>query len=326
MKVLFIRFSSIGDIVLTFPVVRCVAAQVPNVTIHYLTKPVYTDLLRACPGITVVKTLEESLWKTAQQLRLENYDYVIDLHHNLRSEIIRRLLGTKSKAFPKLNFEKWLLTKFNINRLPKKHVVDRYFEAVSELRVKNDDKRTPFLIPISSQQFVDEKFDLPEKFIAVSMGAQFATKQIPIEKLIEILQSVDGTVVLLGGKEDTKRALELTESLKKNQLINLCGELPLLSSAYVVSKASKLLTGDTGLMHIASFFDVEIISVWGNTVPDFGMFPYRSKEQATKDVIFKVDDLSCRPCSKIGHSSCPKGHFKCMLNQDTNAIVKTIKA
>ena len=146
-KILIIRFSSIGDIVLTSPVIRCLKLQTGS-EIHYLTKQPFVALLKNNPHVSKVFAIDKSVGEVLPALRREKYDYIIDLHHNLRTFILKwRLPFVKSYAFKKLNFEKWLLTNFKINRLPKTHIVDRYLETVKSLGVKNDGQGLDFFLP-----------------------------------------------------------------------------------------------------------------------------------------------------------------------------------
>jgi ADP-heptose:LPS heptosyltransferase len=324
-KILVIRFSSIGDIVLTFPVVRCIKEQVTDSEVHYLTKPNFETLLTACKFTDKTHFLAKDLKETVRLLKQEQFDVVIDLHNNLRTHLLTFQLGVKCYRFPKLNFQKWLLTHFKINRLPEKHVVDRYFEAVAQIGVKNDGRNNQFYIPSSETVDCTTTYNLaPKCYLAVAIGAQFATKRIPEPKLLEILSQVSLPIVLLGGKEDSAQAESICQKLSNPSIHNACGKHSLLASASLVSQAKVLLTNDTGLMHIASCFAVPIVTVWGNTVPALGMYAYKP-EKEVKISQFEVPNLSCRPCSKIGFQSCPKKHFDCMMKQDTGKIVEVIE-
>jgi ADP-heptose:LPS heptosyltransferase len=319
MKILVVRFSSIGDVVLTTPVVRCIKTQLPNVQLHFITKKAFKSVLDRNPYIDQLITIERGIDEVVDLLKQEQYDFIVDLHNNVRTMRLKRSLKVKSAAFPKKNVAKFLLTKFKINRLPKVHVVDRYFEAVQALGVKNDRLPADF--------FLDETDGVPlsnyaleeKKFIAIAMGAQFATKQLPIDLLNEVLASVDCPIVLLGGEMDAQKAAELI-ALNPNQTwVNSCGTLNLKQSASLLKSAAVLLTGDTGLMHIASAFNIPIVSVWGNTVTDFGMYPY-IPHLKNRFTVHEVNDLKCRPCSKIGYQACPKKHFQCMQMQNRAEI------
>ncbi len=316
---LVVRFSSIGDVVLTTPVVRCLKEQLKNTELHYITKSAFKSVLEGNPHIDRIITINKSVDEVVDVLKQEQYDYVVDLHNNIRTLRLKRALKVKSSAFPKKNFSKLLLTTFKINRMPKVHVVDRYFEAVKALGVTNDRKPCDFFL--SENDVVDlASYNLSEKnFIAVAMGAQFATKQMPVSLMAEILGQMEKPIVLLGGPTDLERAAELSTLLEKKQVIDLCGKLSLRQSAFMTKTCSKLLTGDTGLMHIASCFETQIVSVWGNTVPDFGMYTYAPQNPSLYS-IHEVNGLSCRPCSKIGYKECPKKHFNCMQLQNAEVI------
>ncbi len=320
MKILIIRFSSIGDIVLTTPIVRCIKQQIKGCELHFLTKKSFEHLLSSNPHIAKVHLLENRESLTIKKLKQEKFDYIIDLHHNLRTLKFKNGLGVTSYSFPKLNFKKWLLTHFKIDKMPKLHVVDRYFETVKPLGVKNDFIGLDF--------FTDENVSILGKvpkcsFITVAVGAKFKTKQLPIEKLIAICKGMKTPILLLGGKEDIVRGEALKNALHDQQIENWCGKLSIQESAEMVKHSKLLLTHDTGLMHIASAFQTKIVSVWGNTVPSLGMYPYRPENENSFS-IHEVNNLSCRPCSKIGYDKCPKKHFKCMENQDVQAIQNAI--
>lgn len=317
-KILVIRFSSIGDIVLTTPVVRSLKEQLDSTEIHYLTKPQFGAILSGNPYIDQVHFLNKNISDLIKDLKQEDFDCIIDLHRNLRTSRIKMLLRKPAYTFPKLNIQKWLTVNFKTKSLPSVHIVDRYFKAVQPLKVQNDGKGLDYFIP------KDDEVDLEtmagtNNVLAVAIGAQFATKRLPVEKLVEVLKEVNTSIVLLGGPTDVNAAKELVAKLPGQKTINKCGELSLNQSASVVRQSKALLTHDTGLMHIASAFDTPIVSVWGNTIPAFGMYPYR-KEAENNVRIHQVEGLSCRPCSKIGFQKCPKGHFKCMNEQNVNAI------
>jgi ADP-heptose:LPS heptosyltransferase len=322
MKVLVIRLSSIGDIVLTTPVVRCMHEQLPNAAIHVLTKPQYAAIFEANPHVAQVVLYTNDQKALVKDLKAEGYDLVVDLHKNLRTLKLKRQLGVKAYSFPKLNVRKWVLVNFKRPVMPEIHIVDRYFRAVEKLNVKNDGKGLDYFIPDTAEIDVEQVFG-ESNYITVAMGAQYATKVLPIQKLTSILSQVDETVVLLGGKEDFSRAEEVVKSLPEKRILNFCGQFSLHQSADAVRKSRVILTNDTGLMHIAAAFDTQIVSVWGNTVPELGMYPYRPEKPNTYS-IHQVEGLSCRPCSKIGFQECPKKHFKCMMEQDERAIVGEI--
>jgi|TARA_R110000737_G_scaffold61221_1_gene88268 lipopolysaccharide heptosyltransferase II len=325
MKILVIRFSSIGDIVLTTPVLRCLKNQLEDVEIHYLTKTKFKSLVENNPNISKVITIENSIEEVLPELKRENYDHVIDLHNNIRTLSLKRKLGRPNASFKKLNVQKWLLVNLKMNKMPDVHIVDRYIETVQDLGVKNDNLPCEFYISSENEVDVKAQFDLEQnQFVGAAIGAQFATKTLPTEQLIKILSKINEPIVLLGGPEDEQKAKDIVIGLPRKEIQNLCGKLNLQQSASVVKQCKVLLTHDTGLMHIASCFEVPVVSVWGNTVPELGMFPYYPQKPDLYS-IHEVKNLSCRPCSKIGFQTCPKKHFKCMMDQDLGRIIESMR-
>ena len=332
MKFLIIRFSSIGDIVLTSPLVRCLKKQVESAEVHYLTKRTFSKIFEANPYIDKIHYLENDLAKTLKALKKENFDFVIDLHHNLRSLKVKAALRKKSFSFNKLNAEKWLLTALKINILPRIHIVDRYMETVASFGVKNDQQGLDYFIPPTDK--VDET-DIPAThlagYIGLVLGGARNTKKYPLHKLESMCAKLDHPIMLLGGKEDLSEGEKLS-ALDPHKIYNACGKFNLNESADLVRRAKLIITNDTGLMHIAAAFKRPVISLWGNTVPEFGMYPYygdnflRKFSLNSEDPspplpyeIMEIKNLWCRPCSKIGYNKCPLGHFKCMelISEDT---------
>lgn len=325
MKILVIRFSSIGDIVLTTPVLRALKLQRPDIEVHYLTKKGFTSILNANPYIDKLITFDKHYKEKLSDLKKEEYDHVIDLHNNFRTLKLKMALGRPSTSFPKLNVRKWMLVRFKKVKMPELHVVERYFKAVATLGVENDNGACEFYLKEQDKVDTISSFVLhPKQYITVAVGAQYATKRMSAEKIIEVLQKISIPAVLCGGPMDREFADEIIAALPGMKIENACGGYTLGQSASIVAQSAALLTNDTGLMHIATCFQVPIVSVWGNTVPELGMYPYypNNKELFT---IQEVKDLSCRPCSKIGYQKCPKGHFNCMVLQNSEAIANDLK-
>ncbi|HKR05855.1 MAG TPA: glycosyltransferase family 9 protein [Bacteroidia bacterium] len=319
-KFLIIRFSSIGDIVLTTPVIRCLKKQVKDAEVHFLTKTSFREIIEHNPYIDKKIYFENDLDATVKQLKSENYNYIIDLHHNLRTFIIKLRLMKRSYAFSKINFQKWLIVNFKINTLPQKHIVDRYFETVKSFEVENDGAGLDYFIIPEDEKIIQQ---LPpshqQGYIGFVIGAKHNTKKLPVEKIISICSKINFPVILIGGKEDYQIAENIIAS-SPTSIFNACGKFSVNQSAAIVKYAHTIITHDTGFMHIAAAFKKRIISVWGNTIPEFGMYPYNTEESK----IAEVENLYCRPCSKIGFDKCPKVHFRCMREIDEGEIIKAI--
>ena len=314
-KFLILRFSSIGDIVLTSPVVRAIKQQIGNAEVHYCTKIQFRTLVEHSPYIDRCFYLEDNLSALIRQLRAERYDYVIDLHHNLRTRIVKGWLGVKAYSFQKLNAEKWLLVNLKIDRLPDVHIVDRYLDTLRSFGVKKDHFGLEYFIPHQDEVTLEW---LPEThrrgYVAYAIGGQHPTKQLPLPRMIELCQRINRPVVLLGGKEDAETGGKIERHFSspdpsggRTVIYNACGRYNLNQSASLLKQARVVFSHDTGLMHIAAAFRKTIYSLWGNTTPQFGMYPYQTQFYSLEN-----NHLGCRPCSKIGFERCPKGHFKCM--------------
>lgn len=320
-KILILRFSSIGDIVLTTPVVRCLKQQLAGAEIHYCTKRAYQSLIDYNPYIDKRYFLDDSLPQLIDQLRAERYDYVIDLHNNLRTRIIKLRLGVRSYSFDKLNFRKWLYVRWKVNALPSVHIVDRYMATVLPLGVKNDELGLDHFIPYKDQVETDW---LPgthqHSYVAYAIGGQHATKKLPVPRMIELCRRIGHPIVLLGGKEDHDAGQAVVQALGESLIYNACGKYNLNQSASLLQRARVVFSHDTGLMHIAAALKKKIYSIWGSTTPQLGMYPYK-----TAYVILEKAGLECRPCSKIGYSQCPLKHFKCMNELSFDFEVKELR-
>ena len=311
-KILVVRFSSIGDIVLTTPVLRALK-HTPGLDaeVHFVTKKAFAPVVKANPNIDKVHLLEDSLGSLVRTLRNERFNYIIDLHNNLRSTLLKLRLMRPSRAFNKLNVEKWLLARLKINRLPDVHIVDRYFEAGRRFHLKNDQQGLDYFLAEKDAVWPDSlPMEFRDAYVAFVIGGAHATKRLPNQKIIDICRRLKKPVILLGGPEDAKNG-RIIQAACGDFVFNTCGKISLNNSAFLVQQARVVLTHDTGLMHSAAAFNKPIISVWGNTVPEFGMYPYMP-QNPENSIIMEISGLPCRPCDKIGFEQCPKGHFDCM--------------
>ena len=326
MKILILRFSSIGDIILTTPVIRALKTQIDDVKIHFATKERYAKLLEENPYIDQIHQLINKESDLITELKAEKFDLIIDLHHNLRTWLIQKRLGVEAYKYDKLNIKKWLYTNLKIDRLPNLHIVDRYLATLAPLHIKPDTLGLDFFIP-EKDEVQNNWLPITHQngYIAVVIGATYHTKRLPPNRLIELCDRINQPIILLGDEYDRSIGDQIyrffeknsTQSLneedirlklgKKAVVFNACGKFNLNQSASIIKNANFVFTHDTGLMHVAAAFKKHIFSIWGNTTPKFGMYPYR-----TTFVVFENTQLKCRPCSKIGFEKCPKNHFKCM--------------
>lgn len=326
MRLLFIRFSSIGDIVLTTPVIRCVKQQIPGVEIHFLTKLSMKEVMEANPNIDHFHYLDKDIHAIIPTLQQQSFDAVIDLHHNQRTWRIKRALGVKAFSYKKLSIHKIILTTFGIDLLKNEHVTKRYLDTVKSLGVLDDGKGLDYFIPSHTRSVIN---DLPKNFstgyIALVIGASYFNKKMPLEKLKALIQSIQLPVVLIGGPDD-KAVAHVLQSTFADRVFNACGNYNINESASFVKHAQFVVSHDTGFLHIASAFNKPTVTIWGATTPALqfsALYPANSTV-ARFDAI--VPNLQCQPCAKQGSNHCPKGHFNCMQLQNTDWIAAKVNS
>jgi ADP-heptose:LPS heptosyltransferase len=327
-KLLVIRFSSIGDLVLTTPVLRAIKQQAEGeVELHVLTKKQYAMVLDGNPHVKRIHIIDNTVQDVLPELINENFDYVIDLHSNIRSRVVKSKLRCPNFTFKKYNIEKWLWVNFGINRMPQKHIVERYLDTLQAFGVSPDEKGLEYYIPEKAKI---QKIDLPEvmksPFIAFAIGAAHEGKKMSRAHIIEVCRSIQHPLVLIGGTEDRELGSAI-ESECGNTVYNSCGQWTLHQSADAVSKAEIVIAGDTGMMHIASAFKKKIISLWGCTKPGLGMYPYLPDPSSI--ILEPLESVSfkplSRPCSKLGNR-CKHGmNNRCIDHITTAQVVDAIE-
>jgi ADP-heptose:LPS heptosyltransferase len=280
-------------------VIRCAKEQWHGeVEIHYITKRPYAFLLEHNPYIDKVHRIDRSTNEIIDTLREIQFDYVLDLHHNARSYFLKRKLKALSFSFSKLNKEKWLLVNFGINQLPDVHIVDRYMDTLRAFKIENDGKGLDYFLPDEDRV---ELHTLPPEFasgyIAFVIGGQHRGKKLPPKKIASVCSQLNYPVVLLGGKEDEDAADQIIEQ-SSGVVWSAAGKFNFNQSASLIEQSTGVITHDTGLMHVAAAFKKPIVSVWGGTVPAFGMYPYLPGEPSH---IAEARHLTKRPCSKLGN-------------------------
>lgn len=321
-KILVVRLSSIGDIVLTTPILRSLRACKPQAEIHFLTKKAFSSLLVHNPNVDRVISFEGDLKATIKLLQSEGYTAMLDLHQNTRSRILRFKLGVPTKVFPKDRLKVLFYTKFRVGELPKRHTVDRYAVALGAMGCKLDAGRLEFYLPEEAPkmaaQILAQHFD--QSPYCIALGGNFATKRWPREYFVELIRALGRPAVLLGGPAEREDAKWIAAQVQERVFV-AAGEYDLLLSAAIMKQCSFAITHDSGFMHIATAFSMPLFAIWGSTVEGLGFTPYRAPEAR----ILQVAGLSCRPCSKLGYDACPKGHFKCMRDLHPAMVLQVIQ-
>lgn len=288
LKLLIVRFSSIGDIVLTTPVIRCLKKQL-NAEIYFLTKKSYAPLLEANPYVSKIIFLEDLNLKDLNQYC---FNYIIDLHSNIRSHLLCLQLSSQTKRYHKSNWKKMLFIGLGINKPSSIHVVERYMQAVKFLGVTDDGDGLDYFLLKNSD--IDSR--LSNSYITWCIGGSYQNKHLPIETIAKVCNKIKQPIALIGGGEDINQADEIIRRSSNKQILNFCNEATLDRSASIIKNSELVLTNDTGMMHIAAAFKKPIISFWGCTKPSFGFSPYQTKSQSI--TIIAKDQY--RPCSKYG--------------------------
>ena len=323
MRLLFIRFSSIGDIVFTTPAIRCAKQQIPGVELHFLTKASMKAVTEANPYIDHFHYFDKDLNATIKDLKAFQFDYIIDLHQNLRTFQIQKALGVPSLSYQKLSLQKLLLTKLHLNYMPARHIVDRSLDALLALGVVNDGKGLDYFIP---KEATLPSNALPAAFqsgyIALVIGASYASKKLPVVSLQALCHKIPYPIVLIGGKEDQAEGTAI-EAINPFKIFNACGKFNLHESALLVKQSRTVISHDTGFLYIACAFHKKTVAIWGATSPALQVEPYYPTTILNKNEWYFnaiVPNLPCQPCSNYGTKQCPQGHFACMKKQDLQSI------
>lgn len=280
----------------------------------------------ANPYIDKFHYYTKDLGALAKELRDEEFDYIIDLHKNLRTWLLGyKLINAKAVwlSYHKLSVQKFILTKLKINLMPKRHIALRCIDALQLLGVTDDGKGLDYFIN-TSDHIKDN--DLPSGhlfgYVALVIGGSYFTKKLPVYKLQEICSKINYPIVLLGGKEDAAEgnAIAATNEAK---IFNACGKFSLNESADLISRSHLVISHDTGLQYIACAYQKPVLAIWGGTSPRLQVEPFYGTANKSSYKNFIVPGLPCQPCSNFGTKKCPRGHFKCMKLQDTDLIAAT---
>jgi len=329
-NILIIRFSSIGDILLTTNIIRQIRINFPEAKISFVTKEVYQELIQFNPNIDqifILKNEKRGLQLLATELRKQSFDYIIDLHNNYRSTYLRfKLRSKKTFVYKKPLIRRFLLVNFKINLFNKQQSIPlRYLKSIKKLSIIDDFKGLELFWPVSTdEEIYTLTRSITGDLIVLAPGAGFFTKRWPIEyfsELVEKLSEIWPThnFCVLGSQAEAYLATYLTD--KSPKVHNFCGKLSLLQSASLISKAKLVISNDSGLMHVASAVKTSVVGIFGSTVREFGFFPFRAKH-----VIVENNKLNCRPCSHIGKKTCPEVHFKCMREIKPELVMLAAKS
>ncbi|MCK5533469.1 glycosyltransferase family 9 protein [bacterium] len=331
-KVLVIRLSSLGDVVLSTVVLGNIREKYADAYIAVLVKEEFMDIFKANPYLDeiIVFSKKDSLTDKIKQIRRQKFNLVIDLHHNLRSHIITFFSGANKKIrYKKDIFARRYLVYRKKLKHPIKHTVERYLEAISRVNIKIKYKNPQIFlteedIKQAKIRIKSVRSNLPQVLIGVNLGAKHKTKKMFSSKYTELIQKLlekNYTPVLLGGKEDlefTKKIISGFGPYTLHEIFNLVGKTDLRGLIALIKMCKVLITPDTGAMHIAAALEIPVVALFGPTTLDFGFGPWE------KNKIIIQKDLPCRPCSLHAKDKCPKKTFDCLNLISTEEIINAV--
>jgi lipopolysaccharide heptosyltransferase II len=328
-NVLAVRFSSIGDILLTTPLLRAIRHSHPGARVTVLTKRDYVPLLSHNPHVNLVLGLAQSrsLLGLASELRGDRYTHLLDLHDNLRSRALRLLVPGKWRTYPKHRLARAWLIRAKRNRYrDRRPVAERYFSAARDLGVEPDGHPPDFFLgPEAGEQVFDwlrtGGLEHEPNIVALAPGAAHATKRWPLEHwhaLVAKNLESGSAVVIVGGPDDADLGASLATH-GRGRVLNAAGMLGLQGTGALLQRARVLVSGDTGVMHMATAVGTPVVSLFGPTVEAFGFFPY------TRQASVLELPLPCRPCTAQGSSRCPLGHHRCMIDIQPSMVYEMLR-
>lgn len=323
-NILIIRLSSVGDIVLTLPVVRFLRERFPGARIDYLTKRNYAELLRWNPALSNVLLFDGDrpgeLRTTREAIRAARYDLILDLHNSLRSIVLRTFVGARRvRVFRKHAVKRFLLVKFKWNRYGRvRTVAERYADTLRGFGTA--DVRVEMPVPedvarIAGGILRSGAFTAADRLVGFAPTARHFTKRWPMDRYVRLGADLAAAgrvrIAIFGGPEETEECADLAHLINSAASAHcaesFAGRFSLPEAAAALGSCALLVTNDTGLMHIAAARGTPLVAIFGSSVKEFGFFP-----QGDRSLVVEADDVPCRPCSHIGRSSCPLGHFDCM--------------
>jgi len=319
-KILVIRLSSIGDILLTTPLLRLLSKRFPEAQIDFVIKSRFAELMRNNPHLHELLVLdtetgEEGLQELRRRIRMTRYDLVVDIHKNFRSFYLRRgLRGAAIATYNKQLLRRFLLVKAGLNLyrevIP---VYQRYIRALRRWGIEDDGLGLEFFVDPQAERLIFLR--LAERsgtrpLVGIAPGAGFATKRWPAEYYLETARALIGDlqadILLLGNKADRDITGPIASALGAG-VYDWAGTLTLQQSAAAVASCDLLISNDTGLMHLACALRVPVLAIFGPTTRELGFFPVGPQSE-----VIENETLACRPCSHLGGQRCPKEHFNCM--------------
>ncbi len=330
-KILIIRLSSIGDVLLTTSFIRQVRTTYPNAQIDFVVKKAYIDLVRYNPHLNNIFTIEQdmgtkALMQFSKLFKKNRYQYVFDLHNNIRSRLLTSHLNTKSiNRIQKNKLKRALLVYFKINRYNEILTIpQRYANVGKEAGIAHDGLGLELYWKNKHEKEIKarlKKQNIKPGFFVVAPGAGYYTKRWPLEYFEQLCRHLlreneTGDIIVVGNKDDRKRWSKLPTN---DRIHNWAGGLGLLETAAIINKSDLIVSNDSGVMHMAQATQKPLIAIFGSTVRELGFFP-----ESLHATVVENEYLRCRPCSHVGRRQCPLVHFKCMKDISPERVFNKI--
>lgn len=332
-KILIIRLSSIGDILLTTPLIRVLRQRFPDCQIDFLVKSRFAELLSENPFISNLIAFDDTkgfsaLSRLKNQFREEKYHWLVNIHKNIRTFYLRLGAGFKTQfTYKKHALQRFLLIQFKWNRYNNiRPVYLRYLEDLGRVGIFNDEKGLDFFIAPATSEKIKSRFrnfiEQHEMLIGIVPGAGYATKcWLPAgfaQVADQLITRFDAGVIFFGGSKERNLHQEITGRMQHNAL-TVAGELSLQESGALMSHCDLVISNDSGLMHLAAALKKKLVAIFGSTTEELGFFPCAPQQVIVQKAI------SCRPCTHIGRHKCPKKHFKCMREISPEMVIEAVE-
>lgn len=310
-RILVIRFSSIGDVLLTAPALVSLRAAIHGpCEIHFLTKSTMRPVAEGFGALVDgIHTIDRATSEVTEVLKAAEIDYIVDLHSNVRSRAIKRAIGCVAFTLKKENLAKWMLVR-GWQKRPVAHIVERYIDAFRGAFGANTPDAWPAIFESAVLPSGFDRSAGPWELIAV--GAAHTGKQMPLklmQSLILQAQANGHRTVLIGGNGDAETGGILSKGFD-DSVVDLVGKTSIGESAALIRAAERAYSGDTGMMHLAAAMGTPVTSIWGCTRPSLGMSPWRPTDGSIAILPERRDPM--RPCSKLGNHCRFNGESECM--------------
>jgi heptosyltransferase-2 len=329
-KILLIRFSSLGDLVILTALIEALADAFPGLELHLATKEIYSELFEGNPSLYRLHTLKEGsgfggLLRLRKELASDSFDIMIDAHNVIRSNFLYRTLD----AGRKVQLSKDQMTKLSMIRgsvsaseVETVTLRERYLSLLGGLGAEESGAMPRIITPHEAEKtaegFVARWGLAGAPLVALAPGARWETKRWPERNFSEVARRLaeEGTGVVLVGDEPEKGLCSRISS--ETGAVDACGILSIMETAALLRMADLLVTNDSAPLHIAEACGTPVVGIYGPTVRQFGYFPLLPESIALES------DVDCRPCSRNGSRECRLESRQCLESISPDLVLESV--